>query len=73
MTHISKTEFLPAFYAAFQAAMTEQKIKGCFLKEPGLFLVTWKVWSRSPICSYRLQHLLRRRLARANLGLQRRQ
>ncbi|KAM5529819.1 hypothetical protein BFJ63_vAg17750 [Fusarium oxysporum f. sp. narcissi] len=30
ITHISKTEFFPAFYAAFQAAMTEQNIKGGF-------------------------------------------
>jgi hypothetical protein len=28
--HISKTEFFPAFYTAFQAAMTEQNIKGGF-------------------------------------------
>jgi hypothetical protein len=30
ITHISKTEFLPAFYAAFQATMTENNIKGAF-------------------------------------------
>ncbi|KAJ0131670.1 hypothetical protein HZ326_25235 [Fusarium oxysporum f. sp. albedinis] len=30
ITHISKTEFLPAFYAAFQATMTEKNIKGAF-------------------------------------------
>jgi hypothetical protein len=28
ITYISKTEFLPAFYAAFQATMTESNIKG---------------------------------------------
>jgi hypothetical protein len=28
ITHISKTEFLPAFYAAVQATMTEKNIKG---------------------------------------------
>jgi hypothetical protein len=30
ITHISKTEFFPAFYAAFQAAITESNIKGGF-------------------------------------------
>ncbi|KAK7583617.1 hypothetical protein V3481_012901 [Fusarium oxysporum f. sp. vasinfectum] len=30
ITHISKTEFNPAFYAAFQATMTENNIKGAF-------------------------------------------
>ncbi|EGU83431.1 hypothetical protein FOXB_06053 [Fusarium oxysporum f. sp. conglutinans Fo5176] len=30
ITHISKTEFFPAFYAAFQATMTEENIKGGF-------------------------------------------
>jgi hypothetical protein len=30
ITHISKTEFLPAFHAAFQATMTESNIKGGF-------------------------------------------
>jgi hypothetical protein len=30
ITHISKTEFLSAFYAAFQATMTEKNIKGPF-------------------------------------------
>jgi hypothetical protein len=30
MTHISKTEFLPAFYAAFQATFTESNIRGAF-------------------------------------------
>jgi hypothetical protein len=30
ITHISKTEFLPAFYAAFRATMTEKHIKGGF-------------------------------------------
>ena len=30
ITYISKTEFFPAFYAAFQSAMTEQNIKGGF-------------------------------------------
>jgi hypothetical protein len=30
ITYISKTEFLPAFYAAFQATMTESNIKGGF-------------------------------------------
>jgi hypothetical protein len=30
ITHISKTEFSPAFYAAFQATMTEKNIKGAF-------------------------------------------
>ncbi|OBS16264.1 hypothetical protein FPOA_27625 [Fusarium poae] len=30
ITHISKTEFFPAFYAAFQATMTEKNIKGGF-------------------------------------------
>jgi hypothetical protein len=30
ITHISKTEFFPAFYAAFQATMTEKNIKSAF-------------------------------------------
>ena len=30
ITHVSKTEFFPAFYAAFQATMTERNIKGAF-------------------------------------------
>jgi hypothetical protein len=30
ITHISKTEFFPAFYAAFQAAMTKSNIQGGF-------------------------------------------
>jgi hypothetical protein len=30
VTHISKTEFFPAFHAAFRAAMTEENIKGGF-------------------------------------------
>jgi hypothetical protein len=30
ITHISKTEFFPAFYAAFQATITEENIKGGF-------------------------------------------
>ncbi|KAG6980848.1 hypothetical protein FocnCong_v007738 [Fusarium oxysporum f. sp. conglutinans] len=30
ITHISKTEFFPAFYAAFQATVTEKNIKGGF-------------------------------------------
>ncbi|TVY62375.1 hypothetical protein Focb16_v004072 [Fusarium oxysporum f. sp. cubense] len=30
ITHISKTEFFPAFYAALQATMTEKNIKGGF-------------------------------------------
>ena len=30
ITHISKTDFLLAFYAAFQAALTERNIKGAF-------------------------------------------
>ncbi|KAF4417492.1 hypothetical protein FACUT_12155 [Fusarium acutatum] len=30
ITHISKTEFFPAFYAAFQLTMTESNIKGGF-------------------------------------------
>jgi hypothetical protein len=30
ITHISKTEFFPAFYAAFQATMTERNIKSAF-------------------------------------------
>ncbi|RKK77794.1 hypothetical protein BFJ68_g17950 [Fusarium oxysporum] len=30
ITHISKTEFFPAFYAAFQLTMTEANIKGGF-------------------------------------------
>ncbi|KAH7464010.1 hypothetical protein FOMA001_g17859 [Fusarium oxysporum f. sp. matthiolae] len=30
ITHISKTEFFPAFYAAFQLTMTEANIKGVF-------------------------------------------
>jgi hypothetical protein len=30
ITHICKTEFLPAFYAAFRATMTEKNIKGGF-------------------------------------------
>jgi hypothetical protein len=30
ITHVSKTEFLPAFYAAFQAIITESNIKGGF-------------------------------------------
>ncbi|KAM5529722.1 transposase [Fusarium oxysporum f. sp. phaseoli] len=36
ITHISKTEFFPAFYAAFQATITEKNIKGGF-KGAGLF------------------------------------
>ncbi|GKU08368.1 unnamed protein product [Fusarium langsethiae] len=30
ITHVSKTEFFPAFYAAFQATMTEKNIKTAF-------------------------------------------
>ncbi|KAJ3537253.1 hypothetical protein NM208_g6395 [Fusarium decemcellulare] len=30
ITHVSKTEFFPAFYAAFQATMTEKNIKSAF-------------------------------------------
>ncbi|ENH75792.1 hypothetical protein FOC1_g10001177, partial [Fusarium oxysporum f. sp. cubense race 1] len=30
ITHISKTEFFPAFYAAFQLTMTKSNIKGGF-------------------------------------------
>ena len=30
ITHITKTDFLPAFFAAFQAAMTEKNVKGAF-------------------------------------------
>src|SRR5687768_5454065 len=30
ITHVSKTEFLSAFYAAFRATMTERNIKGGF-------------------------------------------
>lgn len=30
ITHVSKTEFFPAFYAAFQATMTEKNIKAAF-------------------------------------------
>src|SRR6478609_12247019 len=30
ITHISKTEFFPAFYTAFQLTMTELNIKGGF-------------------------------------------
>ncbi|RKK20545.1 hypothetical protein BFJ66_g16799 [Fusarium oxysporum f. sp. cepae] len=30
ITHVSKTEFFPAFYAAFNATMTESNIKGGF-------------------------------------------
>ncbi|KAJ3454531.1 hypothetical protein MRS44_013131 [Fusarium solani] len=30
ITHVSKTEFFPAFYAAFQATMTEKDIKAAF-------------------------------------------
>ena len=30
ITHVSKTEFFPAFHAAFQATMTERNIKGAF-------------------------------------------
>jgi hypothetical protein len=30
ITHISKTEFFPAFYAAFQATFTESNIQGAF-------------------------------------------
>ncbi|KID80940.1 transposase [Metarhizium guizhouense ARSEF 977] len=30
ITHITKTDFLPAFFAAHQAAMTEKNIKGAF-------------------------------------------
>ncbi|RKK90403.1 hypothetical protein BFJ68_g16457 [Fusarium oxysporum] len=30
ITHVSKTEFSPAFYAAYQATMTESNIKGGF-------------------------------------------
>src|SRR5688572_1130816 len=30
ITHVSKTEFFPAFYAAFQATMTERNIKAAF-------------------------------------------
>jgi hypothetical protein len=30
LTHITKTDFLPTFFAAFQAAMTENNIKGAF-------------------------------------------
>ena len=30
ITHITKTDFLPAFFAAFQSAMTEKNVKGAF-------------------------------------------
>ncbi|KAM5527913.1 transposase [Fusarium oxysporum f. sp. phaseoli] len=30
ITHISKTEFFPAFYAAFKATFTKSNIQGCF-------------------------------------------
>ncbi|SCO92444.1 related to transposase [Fusarium oxysporum] len=30
ITHVSKTEFFPAFYAAFQSTMTEENIKAAF-------------------------------------------
>jgi hypothetical protein len=30
ITHVSKTEFFPAFYAAFQATMTEENIRAAF-------------------------------------------
>ena len=30
VTHISKTEFFPAFYAAFKATFTESNIQGGF-------------------------------------------
>ena len=30
ITHVSKTEFFPAFYAAFQATMTEKNIQAAF-------------------------------------------
>jgi hypothetical protein len=30
ITHVSKTEFFPAFHAAFQATMTEENIKAAF-------------------------------------------
>ena len=30
ITHVSKTEFFPAFYAAYQATMTERNIKAAF-------------------------------------------
>jgi hypothetical protein len=30
ITHVSKTEFFPAFYAAYQATMTEQNIRSSF-------------------------------------------
>jgi hypothetical protein len=38
ITHISKTEFFPAFYAAFQATFTESNIRGAF-KGAGLYLL----------------------------------
>jgi hypothetical protein len=37
ITHITKAEFLPAFYAAFKAVMTEKNIKGAF-RGAGLIL-----------------------------------
>ena len=30
ITHVSKTEFFPAFYVAHEATMTERNIKGAF-------------------------------------------
>jgi hypothetical protein len=42
ITHISKTEFFSAFYAAFQATFTESNIREV-LKEPGLLLLTQKM------------------------------
>lgn len=30
ITHVSKTEFFPAFYAAHKATMTERNIRGAF-------------------------------------------
>ena len=30
ITHITKADFLPAFFIAFKAAMTEQNIQGAF-------------------------------------------
>jgi hypothetical protein len=44
ITHVSKTESFPAFYAAFQATMTEMNIKES-LRDLALCLLTRKVWS----------------------------
>ena len=45
MTRITKTDFLPGFNAAFQATMTEKKLREN-LEEPGLFHLTQKMFHR---------------------------